>query len=488
MESGCTAVHCVLCWISHQNLLLFARSSTVASRTVTNTGAANSSSSGGSTGGLGGRPADVWLTEQYLDVLEGCATDSVLQEGRAGTEGLVRPNIVTPAWLLEGVAGQLARITESYVRLCSARGATAAGLDTQPACEDQQQQQCDWGWVEVLCAGPHGVLQRVSEQHPLGGEFQRSFLSCLCSLLKLAGGDERLRDAATSQQVLRSVLYSVVDALQRSLPICDASGVSVVAAADGGGAAAVAAAAAAAAAASSGDLVTADAAVGVDAAGGGCVAAGEGIAGPLGGLACLPAVVLFGRCCVQLADFWEGLDVASGLSPDQLELVKSLFGGDGFGLKGKVVAGWLQVFEPQLSAAGYPMQPVLQQMQGLTGAANAVEQAVGPGQGMAHALTATAVAAVTELVQCLRAVGAAAGVIPVPDFCNNGGCVNVCGPSEVLLVSGRSCICAGCRTARYCGRGCQRQAWKQHKPVCKALAAAAAATAGAAAEGAGNAS
>jgi hypothetical protein len=98
-----------------------------------------------------------------------------------------------------------------------------------------------------------------------------------------------------------------------------------------------------------------------------------------------------------------------------------------------------------------------------------------------------AAAAIRELVQRLRAVGAAAGAIPVGSFCNNSGCVNVCGPSEVMLVSGRTNLCAGCRTARYCGRGCQGQAWKQHKPVCKALAAAAAAAAAGAhdAEGAG---
>jgi hypothetical protein len=87
--------------------------------------------------------------------------------------------------------------------------------------------------------------------------------------------------------------------------------------------------------------------------------------------------------------------------------------------------------------------------------------------------SAVCVGLVDELVLRMHAVGAALGVIAVPDFCNNSSCVNVCGPSEVLLVSGRSCICAGCRVARYCGRVCQRQAWKQHKPVCKALAAAA---------------
>jgi hypothetical protein len=49
--------------------------------------------------------------------------------------------------------------------------------------------------------------------------------------------------------------------------------------------------------------------------------------------------------------------------------------------------------------------------------------------------------------------------------------------SEAQLVGGRTCICAGCLTARYCGRACQRAAWRQHKPVCKALAAAATAAA-----------
>jgi hypothetical protein len=55
--------------------------------------------------------------------------------------------------------------------------------------------------------------------------------------------------------------------------------------------------------------------------------------------------------------------------------------------------------------------------------------------------------------------------------CNNPGCSNVLGPSEVQLVGGHSCLCAGCRTAHYHGRLCQ----KQHKSVCKVLAAAEAA-------------
>jgi hypothetical protein len=205
----------------------------------------------------------------------------------------------------------------------------------------------------------------------------------------------------------------------------------------------------------------------------------------------LPALVLFGRCCVLLADIWSGLVVASGsLDQVQLRLWGQFF--DNFRRQCHLVFGWLGWFGPPLLAAGYPVGPLQQHAQALFAAAVAAYPAVpcvlAPSfSGALDPVAATAAAAaIRELVQRLRAVGAAAGAIPVGSFCNNSGCVNVCGPSEVMLVSGRTNLCAGCRTARYCGRGCQRQAWKQHKPVCKALAAAAAAAAGAHdAEGAG---
>jgi hypothetical protein len=84
-------------------------------------------------------------------------------------------------------------------------------------------------------------------------------------------------------------------------------------------------------------------------------------------------------------------------------------------------------------------------------------------------------ASLSALVQQLQVTGGMLSSFAVPHFCNNPACVNISGPTEVQLVSGRSCICAGCHTARYCGRGRQSQAWKQLKAVCKALAAAAAA-------------
>ena len=120
----------------------------------------------------------------------------------------------------------------------------------------------------------------------------------------------------------------------------------------------------------------------------------------------------------------------------------------------------------QLAAAGCAPQQLQQQLDALLSA----------DQGAQHSLTEDSIAA---LVQQLQATGAMLCKIAVPHFCNNAACAKLSGVTELQLVSGRSCICAGCHIVRYCWRECQRAAWKQHKPVCKALAAtdAAAATA-----------
>jgi hypothetical protein len=72
----------------------------------------------------------------------------------------------------------------------------------------------------------------------------------------------------------------------------------------------------------------------------------------------------------------------------------------------------------------------------------------------------------------LKALGLALTNLAFPCACNNPACTQLLGPVELQLVNGRSCICAGCRVARYCCRRCQSPHWKQHKPVCKAIAAA----------------
>jgi hypothetical protein len=89
--------------------------------------------------------------------------------------------------------------------------------------------------------------------------------------------------------------------------------------------------------------------------------------------------------------------------------------------------------------------------------------------------------ALVQLTVSLQQLGLILAKFAVPYCCNNPSCRTVSGPTEQSTVGGRSCICAGCLTARYCGRGCQRLHWKQHKPVCKELAARGAAAPAAAA-------
>jgi hypothetical protein len=53
--------------------------------------------------------------------------------------------------------------------------------------------------------------------------------------------------------------------------------------------------------------------------------------------------------------------------------------------------------------------------------------------------------------------------------CNNAGCTNLLLPSEQALVGGKQCVCAGCRTARFCSEECQLAMWLHHKQLCKKL-------------------
>jgi hypothetical protein len=91
------------------------------------------------------------------------------------------------------------------------------------------------------------------------------------------------------------------------------------------------------------------------------------------------------------------------------------------------------------------------------------------------ALEGVVAESVFGMCQHLQLAGLALCSLPVPCLCNNPACTNTAGLTELRLVSGRSCICAGCHVARYCSRACQRICRKQHKPLCSSLAAAAAA-------------
>lgn len=95
-------------------------------------------------------------------------------------------------------------------------------------------------------------------------------------------------------------------------------------------------------------------------------------------------------------------------------------------------------------------------------------------------------AALHVLLERLRAVGVAFTSVPIRAVCNNPGCRCVSGPTELGIIAGRGHKCGGCKTAYFCSPDCLRQHWKQHQPVCKALAAATNAVAAAPASSSGH--
>ena len=192
----------------------------------------------------------------------------------------------------------------------------------------------------------------------------------------------------------------------------------------------------------------------------------------------LPSLVVVGRLFLHMVQRKHaavaGRDQQQQLSqPDAEQQQQQRFDawifGEVQGLAG-AVQQWLRANHEELAAAGYPSDTVLPQLQQL-GAAQEVTMHVNRGQEV----TLVSIDFPTPLQQ-LQQAGVALCSLAVPCLCNNLGCANTTGPTELSLVSGRSCICAGCQVARYCSRVCQSRHWKQHKPVCVALTAAAAAT------------
>ena len=180
----------------------------------------------------------------------------------------------------------------------------------------------------------------------------------------------------------------------------------------------------------------------------------------------LPGLFILGRCCMQWAKVLQP-DASPAGSP-QMHRQQPDVPYDAADIMAPLLH-WLEASstQEQLSAAGYAPQELSDQLLQAVAALQTVGDITTDGQPDP--------AFSRDAAQQLQATGSTLCSFAVPCLCNNPACTNLSGLTEAGLVSGRSCVCGGCLVARYCGRACQRAAWKQHKPVCAALAAAAAA-------------
>lgn len=82
-----------------------------------------------------------------------------------------------------------------------------------------------------------------------------------------------------------------------------------------------------------------------------------------------------------------------------------------------------------------------------------------------------------RFVNLLGQLGTELNVLPLSCSCNNPLCRNLEGVGEEEGGGKQQgSLCAACHKVRYCSKACQKQQWKEHRLVCKALAEAAAAT------------
>jgi hypothetical protein len=113
--------------------------------------------------------------------------------------------------------------------------------------------------------------------------------------------------------------------------------------------------------------------------------------------------------------------------------------------------------ERLLAAQGYQPQDLQQQLTAAVEALHALSNDLQASDALTDGHS-VAVAVLQATQEQLLAANRVLACFAIPHACNNPTCGNLFGPSEAQLVGGRSCICAGCRTARYCGIACQRTA------------------------------
>jgi hypothetical protein len=169
----------------------------------------------------------------------------------------------------------------------------------------------------------------------------------------------------------------------------------------------------------------------------------------------VPWLVLWGRCFLVLAQPSNFGGLAGTNKAGQWLVVQDL----------SHLQSWLQdsSTSAQLTAAG--LSP--------TGLLLALQDAVTAYIGLQDADGAGAQSADLARLK-VHVLGVSLSSLPLSWGCSNPTCTNLQGPNEEGIVRGKGHVCRACRMARYCGTACQAVHWKQHKPVCQAVAAAAA--------------
>jgi hypothetical protein len=356
-------------------------------------------------------------------------------------------------------AVDILRVLEWVLRDTAARGGSLAGL--LPTVAAEVSALCSYGSGDGLY-DHESVLVMLALAAGPGSRVQRQLYSLLCTLFQVIPALPQNSEHAT---VVRQ--------------LCETASGAAEALLDG-------AAAKEQQQQHAGDSATAAAAIGLD---------------PAAAVAMLPSLFILGRFCLYNAGLMQGVILvpiqeqpqpgstaqeqpqpgssaqeqpqpgssaqeqpqpASGSSVKEQH--KTSFWHITFG----PVLEWLQAgsTSEQLAAAGYRPLSILQQLGQVVESSEAVFT-------ITHSMQADE-ATILAAVQQYRATGLALCSFAVSCVCNNPGCFNMSGPSALHLVSGCSCLCGGCRTARFCSHTCLRACWKQHKPVCEALAAAAA--------------
>jgi hypothetical protein len=74
-----------------------------------------------------------------------------------------------------------------------------------------------------------------------------------------------------------------------------------------------------------------------------------------------------------------------------------------------------------------------------------------------------------NLLAQLQEFSSQLSTLPIHEACNNPACRVTAGSREQGLVSGKACVCAGCRMGHYCSRACQREHWPLHQLQCGAV-------------------